>query len=168
MLEHTPRFPVEFHSREEAACAALLTKHLGWDAINGKTYQRPISTKHDADFFLPELNLIVEYHPPVIKWYSPDSTFSRLKRLQRTLSPYEYSEVQELLTQQISYDYYKRRRAIMDISDIEGVNKMRLIVADSPHTFFRDVLKPHSSNHLTFQHFKNEWNQLTTRKRGRG
>lgn len=153
-----------YGSKEEQACAALLQTNLHWKPHLGITYQRPISARHDADFFLPEQNLILEYHPPVIKWYGADGVYSRLKRLQRTLSTHEYAEVQDLLSAQITHEYTRRRRSIMDLSDVPNVSQMKLVVADSPQTFYRDIIRPYAHTNITLDQFKTQWSIAMKRK----
>lgn len=125
-----------------------------WEPRIGRTYQRPITEQHDADFYIPNRNCIVEYHPPVIKWYGAPSVFGRLKRLNSQLSNREQAEVQDLLCCQITHEYYKRRRALMDMSSLPQVPKMRLIVCADFSEFYQMVIKPFASKQINYSKFK--------------
>lgn len=145
----------EFDSFDEKRVSFCLEHFLNWRNELGRTYQRPISETHDADFYLPKQNLILEWHPPVLKWYSAPGGYSELKALQKSLSDQEFLRVQNLLCNQINYDYFKRRRAIMDLGKLPGVAKMRLVVCKDMSEFFQLIIKPYSKEKVTFNKFKN-------------
>lgn len=149
-----PAIEIQYQSREEAKVAQVMTRFLDWKPILYKTYQYPISSKHDADFFLPQQNLIVEWHPVIIKFYGAEGVYKRMKRLEHRLSTREFQEVQDILCAQINHEYYKRRRHIMDLSDNEQVRKMRLVVSTDFSGLYRDVIKPYSKEKLTYSKFQ--------------
>lgn len=148
------RRPIIYASRDEALCSRLLSQFLPWEPIEGDTYQRSITEKHKADFFLPEQNLVVEYHPAVVKWYGGPSVYNRLKRLERELKKKEFIEVSDILCAQISHEYFKRRRALMDMSPFPEVRLMRLIVATDFRELFQFVIKPYSNRSITYAEFE--------------
>lgn len=156
-----------YQSLEEAACSSVLSRFLNWEAKLGTTYQRPISDKHDADFYLPKQNIILEYHPPVIKWYGAKGTFQRLNRLKQSLKGSDYQEVQDLLCAQISHEYYKRRRGIMDDSSLPGVKKMRLVVCEDSSQVYQMIVRPYSKPRIPYQKFKEVWDQTINKERRR-
>jgi hypothetical protein len=154
MLQPAKQPEIKYQSHEEKICALVLERFLDWKPIQGKTYQYPISIKHDADFFLPEQNLIVEYHPPVIKWYGAAGVFKRMLRLQEQLSKREYADIEDIVCQQITHEYFKRRRAIMDLSDNQEVRKMRLVVAADYSELYQQVIRPYARDKITHNKFK--------------
>lgn len=157
MLEQRLKIPLTFASREEKKCSQVLERFLDWKAELGRTYQYPLSKKHDADFYLPNQNLILEYHPPVIKWYGADGSFKRLARLREKLAPSEYYEVQDLVANQISHEYFKRRRALMDLG---GHQDKRLIVVKDFEELFQNIIRPYAVNKIGFKEFKKFLDQL--------
>lgn len=149
-----------YASKSEKQCALLMQKFLSWEPVLFRTYQRPITETHSADFYIPERNAVVEWHPPVLRWYMFSGGFERTKRLESHMSGREKAELQDILCQQITHDYFKRRRALMDMSQIDGVKQMRLIVCADWSDFYQLVIKPFSKEQLNFETFKNYLEQV--------
>lgn len=146
---------LQYASKEEKTCSDLMQHYLNWKPELGKTYQFPLSKRHDGDFFLPAQNLVLEYHPIVIRYYGGPSVFKRMKALQERLSSREFVEVEDVLCTQIAHDYTKRRRTIMDLSDNEDVRKMRLIVVQTFEELFQQIIRPYSKEKVSHSQFKN-------------
>jgi hypothetical protein len=155
MLQPVPsrNVVIEYASKEEKVCSQLMEHFLNWKPVLGKTYQYPLSLKHDADFYLPNNNLIVEYHPAVIQWYSAKGTYKALKRLEKSLSKRDFLEVTELVCNQISHEYYKRRRSIMDVSDNKDIRNMRLVVATDYADLYQQVIRPSADRKINHNEF---------------
>ena len=156
----SPERQIRYDSHEEKTCSRLMTHFLDWRPKLGDTYQIPLTEKHHGDFYLPEQNAVLEYHPPVIKWYGAPGVFKRMKRLEKQLSTREFAEVQQLLTEQISHEYFKRRRALMDMSPHIEVQRMRLIVVGDYAELFQAVVKPYATTKVTFKQFKDALERL--------
>jgi hypothetical protein len=154
MLQPARQPEITYASKEEKVCSDLLVRFLDWKPVLGKTYQYPISAKHDADFYLPAQNLILEFHPTIVKYYGAAGVFKRLMRLQEQLSKREYLEVEDIVCQQINHEYFKRRRAIMDLSDNVEVRKMRLVVAADYSELYQQVIRPYARDKITHTKFK--------------
>lgn len=150
MLKQELKIPLTFASHDEKKTSQILERFLDWKAELGRTYQFPISSKHDADFYLPKQNIILESHPSVIKWYGADGTYKRLLRLKTKLAPSEYLEVQDLIANQISHEYFKRRRSLMDIG---GHQDKRLIVVKDFEELFQNVIRPYATSKVGFKEF---------------
>lgn len=144
-----------YSSKDEQKCSIILQKFLDWSPTLGKTFQFPITSKHCADFYIPDKNAIVEFHPPVIKWYAAKGVYSRLQRLTSQLDPKKSAELVELFSEQISHEYFKKRRSLMDMSPIPGVNRMRLIVCTDFNDVFQMVVQPYSRNNINYTTYKN-------------
>lgn len=153
--EKKPYKAISYASKQERQCSVMLQKFCNWKPVFGRTYQRPITRKHSADFFIPESNVILEWHPPVIKWYGAPSVFNRLKRLNSQLSDREQAEVQDLICSQITHEYFKRRRALMDMSDLPDVKQMRLVVCADWSDLYQMIIKPFANETVNFTSFKN-------------
>lgn len=155
---------IQYASKEEKICSETMQRYLNWKPKLGKTYQFPLSKRHDGDFYLPEQNLVLEYHPPIIRYYGGPSVFKRMKALQQRLSQREFAEVEDILCTQITHDYYKRRRTIMDLSDNEEIRKMRLIVVQTYEELFQQIIRPYSKEKVTHSQFRDYIDKLEAKR----
>ena len=161
-----PDFIFQYQSREERACSRVMERFLDWKPKMGVTYQRPLTEKHDTDFCIPQQNAIIEYHPPVIKWYGAKGVYRRLQTLGRHLSDHEFTEVQDIVATQISHDYFQRRRLLMDRSPFDDIRQMRLILATDSQEVYNLIVKPYATQQVRWEKFKQVWDRGLKEKNG--
>lgn len=144
-----PQSGIRFHSRSEAACAALMERFVpGYRAIEGTTYEVPVGANkyghmRTIDFLVGDT--LVEFHPVRI-WRSGRhfGDFQSREDWREFLNDYrrcprhERSEFKAETMRMLEENYTeRRRRAIYENPDFLG---KELIVATSPTDFYTKVI----------------------------
>lgn len=152
------RKQLEFCSREEARVSKVLTEFLPhWQPKNGETYQRPIDRKHQADFYLPGPNVVLEHHPINLKWCLQQTTRSSLKLVLDQLHPdYQKLLISCFKAEKLD-DYTRKRRFYMDNSPDKTIQQARLVVTTNPEDVYNLVVKPYSGHQVKETKFREVW-----------
>jgi hypothetical protein len=144
-----PQSGIRFHSRSEAACAALMERFVpGYQAIEGKTYEIPVGANkyghmRTIDFLVGDV--LVEFHP-VRMWRSGRhfGDFQSRDEWHEFLNEYrrcprrERSEFKAETMRMLEENYTeRRRRAIYENPEFRG---KELLVATTPTDFYEKVI----------------------------
>jgi len=145
---------IKFASPSEAVCGLLLEKFLGIELIEGITYQKPLDSKHKADFFLPSLNIVLEFHPIVLNWGMKKENYTRWQRLKEGLAENVKQEIDLIFKSELLEHYIRRRQLFMDNSPDAQIKLARLIVVDSFESLYKNIIREHAKEQVKFDEFK--------------
>lgn len=146
---------ITFASVEEARTAVSLEYSLKtWVCEYGKTYQKPIDDKHQADFYLPDRNIVLEIHPIVLKWCLSKQSLSAITTINRQLNADQQQLLENTFKAEKIGDYYQKRRFFMDHSPDPEMRRARLIVCQDWHDVYVNIAKPYSEIQIKENEFR--------------
>lgn len=133
---------IQFSSRSEAACAAMMTKYIkGWECAPGKTFQVNISHGHRCDFRIA--SLFVEYHPIRLQWeFRSRPAYRQLENNLHRCRKEVAKQLRRALKEEFKSIYYSQRRWVMDHSKVPDIQEGKLLCVHSPEEFVVKVIKP--------------------------
>ena len=125
---------VVFDSRAEAAVACCLVEFLGVELCTGETCSINIGHRKVADFYLPEQNIILEYHPIRIEWeWKNREAYILFQKALRGIPAKKKRELLEATRAALRTEYEIKRQFFMDKSDRDDIRQARLVVcSDAP------------------------------------
>lgn len=138
---------IKYDSRSEIACSILLQRYVSnWSPCEGVTYRVPIGFKRTVDFYLPEQNVFVEYHPIQFMHEMADAKAGRaiINILSRLDNRYR-RPLTEALERELTVQYFRKRRFTLDYSSNPRYSSARLIVAPNAEDFIELVLVPNGA-----------------------
>ena len=147
---------IKFASPSEAVCGLLLERFLGIELVEGITYQKPLDSKHKADFFLPSLNIVLEFHPIVLSWGMKKENYQKWNKIREHLTFEIRTELEAILKSEKLEDYRRRRQLFMDNSPDPVVKLAKLVVVENFETLYKDIIREHSTTQVKFDEFR-EW-----------
>lgn len=142
-----------FASHEEAKAALAIERFLQVKIVEGQTWQKPLDHKRKADFFIPEMNLVVEYHPILLEREFKEVNCKILKHCLAHLTPGMRTLVEAALKDEKEIDYFRRRRFFMDHSPFEDVRTARLQVVTSLDEFYKIIIRPYSKDKVSYRQY---------------
>lgn len=132
---------IRYASRSEVICSLLLKIALpDWRPIEGRTYDVPIGFGKKVDFYIPENDHFIEYHPINLSWEIQERKSSGQIRWVLNKIPRGIAEVlEEALGNELRFQYFKKRRFALDYGDHPD---SRLTVCCTPEEFVERILVP--------------------------
>ena len=126
---------LHFYSRNEAACAALMERYLGYRCIEGLSFQVPMGTNlkggvERVDFLIFDA---------VLEFYSVLPSRSPIYwKMLRRLGPGQRQKLRELWTRNQELRFIDARR--MQLDEYPQLSNAELIVVCSPEAFYERVI----------------------------
>lgn len=153
---------MQYCSRSEAACAALLERYIpGFKLDLGRSYQVPIGydragNLRSVDFMVE--GILLEYHPPRMYRssrrcgdFSTMDDYFEFRRELRKLPRGERRQFRQVTKEILGRSYYEKRRAAID--ENIALRNLELVVATSPAELYDKVilrLSPHAPSKERF------------------
>ena len=155
---------IKFLNSEEKAVAMLLGKYLNLKAIDGITYQRPIDGKSRLDFYLPEQNIALEWHPIVLKWYMHEKNYKQFRHVLKGLPADKQDALRTIMQGELMHAYERKRRFLMDRSYDDDVKTARLIICEDVKDLYEKILKPYSKKEFDISNALNDFKNFKRKK----
>lgn len=131
----------QYASKSELACAMLLQKvHKQWVPIEGTTVHVPVAFKREVDIYIPDKDVVVEYHPIVLRNEFRNKTAGNLFLKSINRAGFKIAnDIIDAVSAEFRYRYYNSRRHALDHSKLCSAH---LIVCCTPEEFIEQVIKP--------------------------
>lgn len=150
---------IKFHSIEEAKVGLCLEKFLGLELVQDKTFQWKIDKQHAVDFYLPDQNVALEWHPVIVSFETQKRNFNTFIRVAKILPKGIREEFFAAIVDEKRMDYYRRRRFWMDQSESQRVRQARLLVVVDEQDLFKQVIRAYAKD-VNFAQFKSFFDNL--------
>ena len=144
---------ITFRSKGEAAVGLILEHFFSTQEKRfleeGSTYQKPLGYGRTADFFIPDKNLILEFHPINLAWeFADKNACKQLFAELRKLDKYSPELIENILLQEFEAQYLKKRRFVLGLSDDSKLRQASILVVKDFETLFDKILEPFSPTKL--------------------
>jgi hypothetical protein len=159
--------PISFSSRSELACGVLLNRYLGLKLIEGVTVHRMMSRGATADFFLPEQNILLEFHPIMLRHeFIEKGTISALQKVLRRVKQEHAQAINTILKREFMKQYARRRCQRARNSTDPEVKSARVLVVGSAEAIYKSVIVPFGTDIPSRKEFIRQFDKLVTKKHG--
>lgn len=152
---------VIFDSRAEAAVACCLVEFLGIELCTGDTCNINIGHRKIADFYLPEQNIILEYHPIRIEWeWKNREAYKLFSKALRGIPAKKKRELLEATRAALRTEYEVKRQFFMDQSDRDDIRQARLVVCSDAQELYYKIINPYGTRAPKRETFKRKFSRI--------